>query len=91
MKLFLVEFKKMFNDMRVKAGEPCRLEVVVIGNPRPKVGAVCILTGKYQKEAWCHRRLLSSLRFFRFLYPLLVLLNINFAFDNPPGTMVLQQ
>ena len=31
------EFRKMFNDMRVMSGKPCRLEVVVGGNPRPKV------------------------------------------------------
>ena len=31
------EFRKMFNDMRVMSGKPCRLEIVVTGNPRPKV------------------------------------------------------
>ena len=31
------EFRKMFNDMRVMSGQPCRLEIVVTGNPRPKV------------------------------------------------------
>ena len=31
------EFKALFKDMRVRPGEPCRLEVQVVGAPKPKV------------------------------------------------------
>ena len=31
------EFKALFKDMRVRPGEPCKLEVKVIGTPKPKV------------------------------------------------------
>lgn len=31
------EFKKLFQDVRVKPGEPATFECVVTGNPRPKV------------------------------------------------------
>ena len=31
------EFKKLFSDMRVKPGSPCKFEVEVMGNPKPNV------------------------------------------------------
>ena len=31
------EFKKLFKDMKVRPGDRCQFEVVISGNPRPKV------------------------------------------------------
>ena len=31
------EFTKMFNDLRVRAGEPCKIQVTINANPKPQV------------------------------------------------------
>lgn len=31
------EFRKLFNDMRVRPGDSCKLQVGITGTPRPKV------------------------------------------------------
>ena len=31
------DFKTVFSDLRVKAGEPCKFDVTIHGNPRPRV------------------------------------------------------
>jgi uncharacterized cupredoxin-like copper-binding protein len=37
------QFIRLFKDMRVRPGEPCRLEVVITGSPRPSVSQTCHL------------------------------------------------
>lgn len=34
------EFKTTFKDMRVRAGESCTMQVIIVGNPRPRVSCV---------------------------------------------------
>jgi hypothetical protein len=34
------EFTRLFRDTRVRPGEPCTLEVVIIGHPRPTVSVM---------------------------------------------------
>ena len=35
--LMAPEFTKMFNDLRVRAGEPCNIQINIHGNPKPQV------------------------------------------------------
>ena len=40
------EFSKLFKDTRVRPGEPCTMEVIVSGYPKPQVSETCT------KYAW---------------------------------------